>query len=114
TPNFKSHNLQVNELVFDYSNRAISNTILQQPTNKTNFFNTTMAARRYNAIVYQPDDGLMCNTVIDLSDVPVLIEAVEVEMEEPAPALAPAEEQPVAAAVDPALIVLSSDGEGDH
>ncbi|KAF9544508.1 hypothetical protein EC957_011904 [Mortierella hygrophila] len=77
-----------------------------------------MAARRYSTVVCQPDEGLMSKTVIDLSDVPVLIEAVEVEMEEPAPALAlalaPAEEQPIAAAVDPALTVLSSDGEGDH
>lgn len=60
----------------------------------------------------------MSNTVIDLSDVPVLIEAVEVEMEgpvlAPAPALAPAEVQPVAAAADPTLTVVLSNGVGDH
>ncbi|KAG9064469.1 hypothetical protein KI688_003659 [Linnemannia hyalina] len=69
-------------------------------------FNITMAIRRSSAVVNRPDEVFMSNTVIDLRDVPVPIEAVEVEMEEPAPdltlALAPAEEQPVTAAADPA------------
>ncbi|KAF9275047.1 hypothetical protein BGZ88_002589 [Linnemannia elongata] len=83
-----------------------------------------MAARRYNAVAYQPDEDLMSDTMFDLSDAHVLIEAVEVEMEGPAldlapalastPALAPAEEQPIAASVNPALTVVSSAGVGDN